>query len=74
MKITDPKEKCPKCKVTHCRHYESDFDRFLKERLNEAKKEEKQNSKIAPNAYGTGVAHGEKTAFQEMLDFTRASQ
>lgn len=27
--ITDPKQKCSECKVTHCKHYESDFDRYI---------------------------------------------
>ena len=31
MKIVDPKEVCPECKQTHCKHYESDFDRYLVE-------------------------------------------
>ena len=29
MKIFNPEEVCPECNQTHCKHYESDFDRFL---------------------------------------------
>ena len=76
MVITDPTKVCIECGTTHCKHYESDFDRFIKssemlsvfeEKLASSIKEEKENHAIAPNSYGTGVSHGEVEAYRDIV-------